>query len=185
MTAVIVKKSHPERPLKHIPNECKHGDTLWSMLRKCWTYSPGDRPSAAEVQDIMRGVTDKGLNLLAKHTQNGTMLSSPSAPGSKGGSGAGPSGSKDAKPAENTRPARGRVDGTASRTGVASNTGAKVAGAGVVHGSPRAGFLALGSEADAVRGQMLSPPPHHPIRDPPIDVRLPTTDVVGWLCLPM
>ncbi|KAG8771735.1 hypothetical protein FRC12_003459 [Ceratobasidium sp. 428] len=52
MAAVMIKKSHPERPLTHIPDECEHGDILWSILRKCWAYSPGDRPSAAEVQAI-------------------------------------------------------------------------------------------------------------------------------------
>ncbi|KAG8781498.1 hypothetical protein FRC12_021845 [Ceratobasidium sp. 428] len=62
MAAVMIKKSHPERPLKHIPEESEHGDILWSMLERCWAYNPGDRPTAAEIQDTMRGVTDEGLN---------------------------------------------------------------------------------------------------------------------------
>ncbi|KAG8702873.1 hypothetical protein FRC09_004485 [Ceratobasidium sp. 395] len=124
----------------------------------------------------MRGVTDKGLNLLAKHTQNGTMLSSPSAPSPKGSSGAGTSGSKNAKPAENTRPAGSLVNGSASKTSAASNTSARVTGAGTGHGPPRAELLELGSEADAARDQVPSPPRPHPIQDPPIDIRSPTTD---------
>ncbi|KAG8777966.1 hypothetical protein FRC12_000099 [Ceratobasidium sp. 428] len=75
MAAVMVKKSHPERPLEHIPVKCEHGDTLWSMLRKCWAYNPGDRPHAADVQDIMWDITDEGLN--RTHRDNFTSESEP------------------------------------------------------------------------------------------------------------
>ncbi|KAG8777967.1 hypothetical protein FRC12_000100 [Ceratobasidium sp. 428] len=118
--------------------------------------------------------------LLAKQTQtqNGMVLSASTAPGPKGGSGAGPSGSKNTKSAQNARPAGGPVNGSASKTGAASNSSAKATDAGVMHDSPRAESLELGSEADEARDQVPSPPRPQARRmqSPPIVIRPPTID---------
>lgn len=50
IAAILFKKNPPKRPEMHIPTNSAHGDTLWSLLINCWTYEPGGRPSAAEVQ---------------------------------------------------------------------------------------------------------------------------------------
>ncbi|CAE6459690.1 unnamed protein product, partial [Rhizoctonia solani] len=49
--ACLVNKVAPERPTKQIPFGSGKGDTLWSMLLKCWGPAPEDRPPAAEIRD--------------------------------------------------------------------------------------------------------------------------------------
>lgn len=59
--AVAVKKEPPARPEDTIPTNSPHGNTLWSLLTKCWVSEPRDRPSASTVGTIMRTVTTEGL----------------------------------------------------------------------------------------------------------------------------
>ncbi|CUA78421.1 hypothetical protein RSOLAG22IIIB_13127 [Rhizoctonia solani] len=49
--ACLVNKVAPERPTKQIPFGSGKGDTLWSMLLKCWGPAPEDRPPATEIRD--------------------------------------------------------------------------------------------------------------------------------------
>ncbi|KAG9078186.1 hypothetical protein FS749_009843 [Ceratobasidium sp. UAMH 11750] len=51
----------PRRPEESIPSNSQHGDTLWSLLQSCWEFEPEKRPGAAEVAEIMKGVTREGL----------------------------------------------------------------------------------------------------------------------------
>lgn len=59
--AIAIKKAHPNRPEAEIPTESHQGSTLWSLLTRCWDYEANDRPSAAEVVDIMKTITHNGL----------------------------------------------------------------------------------------------------------------------------
>ncbi|KAG9076800.1 hypothetical protein FS749_011373 [Ceratobasidium sp. UAMH 11750] len=52
----VVSKECPQRPLEHIPADSSRGDMLWTLLKRCWLYEPGDRPSASEVKDFMQGI---------------------------------------------------------------------------------------------------------------------------------
>ncbi|KAG8793927.1 hypothetical protein FRC12_001151 [Ceratobasidium sp. 428] len=65
--AVLLQKELPERPHQYIPSNSEHGETLWSLLKRCWAYEPRDRPSASQVKDMMQGVTQKGLNMVGRH----------------------------------------------------------------------------------------------------------------------
>ena len=49
-TAIVIRHKTPERPETYIPHQSRDGDSLWSLLIKCWAYEPDDRPSASEVQ---------------------------------------------------------------------------------------------------------------------------------------
>ncbi|KAG9096718.1 hypothetical protein FS749_007879 [Ceratobasidium sp. UAMH 11750] len=51
---VVVLKELPTRPTVHIPPNSRHGDALWSLLKRCWVNEPEDRPKASEVAKIMR-----------------------------------------------------------------------------------------------------------------------------------
>ncbi|KAG8728311.1 hypothetical protein FRC10_005090, partial [Ceratobasidium sp. 414] len=53
MVAVVIKKEFPKRPLEHIPQGSPAGDKLWSLLEKCWTYEPEQRPTAAQVVNVV------------------------------------------------------------------------------------------------------------------------------------
>ncbi|KAG8785536.1 hypothetical protein FRC12_017464, partial [Ceratobasidium sp. 428] len=59
--AVAVKKELPPRPEDYIPSNSPQGDTLWSLLVECWAYDSNNRPIAANVGNIMRTITQKGL----------------------------------------------------------------------------------------------------------------------------
>ncbi|KAF8596874.1 kinase-like protein [Ceratobasidium sp. AG-I] len=61
INAVLEMKELPARPKEHIPPNSTQGDTLWSLLARCWAYEPLERPSAAEIRDIMKTVTLEGL----------------------------------------------------------------------------------------------------------------------------
>ncbi|KAG8734000.1 hypothetical protein FRC10_012008 [Ceratobasidium sp. 414] len=58
--AIAIKKEVPKRP-ESIPPDSQYGDTLWSLLQNCWEFEPEQRPSAAEVANIMKGITREGL----------------------------------------------------------------------------------------------------------------------------
>ncbi|KAG8763924.1 hypothetical protein FRC12_008356 [Ceratobasidium sp. 428] len=51
--AVAVKKEPPTRPEDHIPSHSPHGDTLWSLLTKCWAYTSTDRPNATKIRETV------------------------------------------------------------------------------------------------------------------------------------
>ncbi|KAG9087401.1 hypothetical protein FRC07_012830, partial [Ceratobasidium sp. 392] len=59
--AVAVTKEPPARLEDYIPPNSPHGDTLWSLLLRCWAHEPKDRPTAESVGDIMRTITQEGL----------------------------------------------------------------------------------------------------------------------------
>ncbi|KAG8759338.1 hypothetical protein FRC12_009774 [Ceratobasidium sp. 428] len=61
MFAITIKRACPERPETDIPATSEHGDTLWSLLKSCWEFEPGDRCSASTVSQAMKGVTQSGL----------------------------------------------------------------------------------------------------------------------------
>ncbi|KAF8593915.1 kinase-like protein [Ceratobasidium sp. AG-I] len=60
--AVAVTKEPPTRPEEYIPSNSPHGEELWSLLLRCWTYESKDRPSAANVGAIMRTITPNGTS---------------------------------------------------------------------------------------------------------------------------
>ncbi|QRW23294.1 SH3 domain-containing protein [Rhizoctonia solani] len=47
---VATKREPPRRP-ESIPHGCETGDILWALLLRCWSYEPGTRPSAIEVEE--------------------------------------------------------------------------------------------------------------------------------------
>ncbi|KAF8755501.1 SLA1 homology domain 1, SHD1 [Rhizoctonia solani] len=49
---VATKREPPRRP-ESIPHGCETGDILWALLLRCWSYEPGTRPSAIEVEESM------------------------------------------------------------------------------------------------------------------------------------
>ncbi|KAG8762791.1 hypothetical protein FRC12_008844 [Ceratobasidium sp. 428] len=61
MSAVIFRKEIPARPEAQIPSNSREGDLLWSLLNKCWTHEPKDRPNSLEVEAEMRKITCGGL----------------------------------------------------------------------------------------------------------------------------
>ncbi|KAG9083624.1 hypothetical protein FS749_005887, partial [Ceratobasidium sp. UAMH 11750] len=61
ITAIVVKKESPKRPEASIPSNSQHGDALWSLLKSCWEYEPEKRPDAANVAEIVKGITREGL----------------------------------------------------------------------------------------------------------------------------
>lgn len=60
---VIVDQAKlPARPVSHIPPNV-YGNMLWSLLTSCWSRKMHQRPSAAEVRDIMKGFSDEKVRL--------------------------------------------------------------------------------------------------------------------------
>ncbi|KAG8748597.1 hypothetical protein FRC12_013829 [Ceratobasidium sp. 428] len=57
----VMEKSQPERPEVAIPIDSKDGNKMWSLLQWCWEYEPEKRPSAAEVREIVKEITQAGL----------------------------------------------------------------------------------------------------------------------------
>ncbi|KAG8791764.1 hypothetical protein FRC12_008185 [Ceratobasidium sp. 428] len=47
--AIGARNETPKRPEAHIPTGSAHGDKLWSLLTKCWSSNPMDRPKSSEV----------------------------------------------------------------------------------------------------------------------------------------
>ena len=60
----IITGAHPKRPYEHIPSQVNHGDLLWALLVSCWTRTPEDRPTSAEVRDRMARI------ILARQGEN-------------------------------------------------------------------------------------------------------------------
>ncbi|KAG8723789.1 hypothetical protein FRC09_001757 [Ceratobasidium sp. 395] len=56
----IVSGRLPARP-EHIPAASKDGNTLWMLLNHCWAFSPGSRPTASEVKEVVAKITPEGL----------------------------------------------------------------------------------------------------------------------------
>ncbi|KAG8741323.1 hypothetical protein FRC10_002985 [Ceratobasidium sp. 414] len=59
--AIAIKNETPKRPEEHIPPNSQHGDALWSLLQSCWEFEPEKRLGAANVAEIMKGITREGL----------------------------------------------------------------------------------------------------------------------------
>ncbi|CAE7114097.1 unnamed protein product [Rhizoctonia solani] len=51
----------PSRSETHIPNGVEQADRLWSLITRCWSFDPLERPKAWEVKETMEGVTPDGL----------------------------------------------------------------------------------------------------------------------------
>jgi hypothetical protein len=49
MVVVAVDKLIPSRPEQVFPTESRHGNVLWSLLERCWSTDPKDRPKTDEV----------------------------------------------------------------------------------------------------------------------------------------
>jgi hypothetical protein len=60
LMALAVTKAIPARPEEQIPSASQHGDTLWSLLTRCWAREPGDRPSSAAAVDIVSSYNNYG-----------------------------------------------------------------------------------------------------------------------------
>ncbi|CAE6483435.1 unnamed protein product [Rhizoctonia solani] len=58
---VVVQRKIPSRPEKLVPERSVNGNTLWSILTKCWSYDPKDRPSARDVWEGMMPITLEAL----------------------------------------------------------------------------------------------------------------------------
>ncbi|CAE6540203.1 unnamed protein product [Rhizoctonia solani] len=54
----VTKKIYPNRPLEQIPIDNKLADLIWSLLKRCWSYNPKDRPDAASVCQEVSQTTD-------------------------------------------------------------------------------------------------------------------------------
>jgi hypothetical protein len=51
---VMIKKRHPSRPDFSDSLGCEAAaNTLWDLLTRCWTYAPGDRPTATQVKEAV------------------------------------------------------------------------------------------------------------------------------------
>jgi hypothetical protein len=53
MIMVGIRNTIPNRPVAQIPPTSAQGDTLWDLFCRCWDREPSNRPSAAEVKDIV------------------------------------------------------------------------------------------------------------------------------------
>ncbi|KAF8603988.1 kinase-like protein [Ceratobasidium sp. AG-I] len=57
----VAQGRFPERPEGSIPTKSKHGDTLWSILTRCWHGKIKSRPSASAVRDEMIAIQPEDL----------------------------------------------------------------------------------------------------------------------------
>ncbi|KAG8756460.1 hypothetical protein FRC12_010553 [Ceratobasidium sp. 428] len=71
---IILKPQHPKRPGDTIPVESKQGNTLWSLLKTCWSRDPEDRPEAGYVVSVI-GMIGLG-DLLVESPETNINLSS-------------------------------------------------------------------------------------------------------------
>ncbi|KEP50180.1 tyrosine kinase catalytic domain protein [Rhizoctonia solani 123E] len=61
---VVLQKSIPTRPNKIIPPKSIDGDRLWSILTKCWTYNPKNRPIARGIWEGIKSITPDTLMVI-------------------------------------------------------------------------------------------------------------------------
>ncbi|QRV88286.1 Tyrosine kinase catalytic domain protein [Ceratobasidium sp. AG-Ba] len=63
--AIVNKKMTPNRPEAEIPTGDERSDRLWTLLGRCWSSEPTERPSANEVAgmmvQIMAGKTEDSI----------------------------------------------------------------------------------------------------------------------------
>ncbi|CAE7201382.1 unnamed protein product [Rhizoctonia solani] len=69
----IINKIHPERPIEYIPIDHQHTDLLWSLLERCWTYDPIDRPAASGVHGELLQIAQAELVDPALHGAPGYL----------------------------------------------------------------------------------------------------------------
>ncbi|KAG8732784.1 hypothetical protein FRC10_000611 [Ceratobasidium sp. 414] len=55
-------KKNPDRPEEQIPENSRDGDKLWSFLLRCWSYEAVGRPTAVQVEDMMKTISREGLS---------------------------------------------------------------------------------------------------------------------------
>ncbi|CEL53082.1 putative serine/threonine-protein kinase pats1 OS=Dictyostelium discoideum GN=pats1 PE=3 SV=1 [Rhizoctonia solani AG-1 IB] len=51
----------PKRPKRYLSPGNEQADFLWSLLKRCWSASPENRPKASHVRNALRKITDEGL----------------------------------------------------------------------------------------------------------------------------
>ncbi|CEL59198.1 Tyrosine-protein kinase TXK OS=Homo sapiens GN=TXK PE=1 SV=3 [Rhizoctonia solani AG-1 IB] len=56
--ALMFKKERPKRPNDHIPSGNKWADLTWNLLMGCWDQNPMERPTAAEVRDELKEISN-------------------------------------------------------------------------------------------------------------------------------
>ncbi|KAH7322150.1 kinase-like domain-containing protein [Rhizoctonia solani] len=56
----IIQRDTPTRPVS-IPDGHESGDMLWDLFTLCWKYVPDERPSAANVTEVMKGIPLDGV----------------------------------------------------------------------------------------------------------------------------
>ncbi|KAH7325156.1 kinase-like domain-containing protein [Rhizoctonia solani] len=61
LTMVLNKKKAPARPKKIIPETSIYGNTLWGILKSCWSHNPKSRPSIKVVCHVMTPLTPEML----------------------------------------------------------------------------------------------------------------------------
>ncbi|KAG8790659.1 hypothetical protein FRC12_011373 [Ceratobasidium sp. 428] len=60
ITAVLNQR-YPKRPEDTIPADSEQGDTLWSLLKACWSWYPNDRPEAPYVINAIETIKSEDL----------------------------------------------------------------------------------------------------------------------------
>ncbi|QRV88275.1 Tyrosine-protein kinase [Ceratobasidium sp. AG-Ba] len=53
IAAIVTKNLTPDRPEAEIPTGDERSDRLWTLLGRCWSSEPAERPSASEVAETM------------------------------------------------------------------------------------------------------------------------------------
>ncbi|EUC58536.1 tyrosine kinase catalytic domain protein [Rhizoctonia solani AG-3 Rhs1AP] len=61
LLAVCVRQEIPTRPAAQIPVNSQNGDKLWELLCECWSREMEKRPSAAQVESVMKTITKESL----------------------------------------------------------------------------------------------------------------------------
>ncbi|KAG8723265.1 hypothetical protein FRC09_004047 [Ceratobasidium sp. 395] len=74
----VLSRRHPKRPEDTIPKDSKQGDTLWSLLKTCWSWDPKERPEAPYVVSAIE--TIRSEDLLVEPPETSAMSPSPRSP---------------------------------------------------------------------------------------------------------
>ncbi|KAG8792660.1 hypothetical protein FRC12_005302 [Ceratobasidium sp. 428] len=52
IVAIATRNETPKRPEEHIQTGSARGDILWSLLTRCWSGNPMDRPKSSVVAQV-------------------------------------------------------------------------------------------------------------------------------------
>ncbi|KAG8783860.1 hypothetical protein FRC12_019275, partial [Ceratobasidium sp. 428] len=78
ITAVLNQR-YPKRPEDTIPADSDQGDTLWSLLKACWSWYPNDRPEAPYVINAIETIKSEDLLVERELRLTDLPVSEPSA----------------------------------------------------------------------------------------------------------